>query len=259
MTVVITGAAGGIGAGIARGLAAAGLRLVLVDRNETALAELAAGLPGAPLTVAGDVADPDTHARAAAAADEGLWGWVNCAGITLRVDLHDLDGVAARRLVEVNQLGTLWGTAAAVRSMVGRGGSIVNISSVHARAAYAGYGVYEMTKAAIEALTRSAAVAYGADGIRVNAVAPGAVETPALTASFDSAPDPDGARRHVAGFSALGRVGSVEDVASAVAFLLSDQADYITGHTLTVDGGWTAVLGRDSSDPSHVRTRGGSE
>ncbi|UFS58556.1 SDR family NAD(P)-dependent oxidoreductase [Subtercola endophyticus] len=289
---VVTGAAGGIGRAIAEDLALHGWALVLVDTNELELsaAEEEFGRLTRVAAVVGDVAERATHVRAAdAAATLGaLVGWVNCAGITIREPLHAVTASVAERVIGVNQFGTLWGTSVALERMLEASeatetaadadsaesssavapanaarrrtrGAIVNMSSVHAHSSYAEFAVYEMTKAAIEALTRNAAIAYGAQGIRVNAVAPGAVMTPALEASFASAPDPAGARQDLADKSALGRIADASEIASVVRFLLSDDASYVTGQSILIDGGWASILGRDSTDPSRRRTSGGSE
>lgn len=275
---VVTGAAEGIGRAIARDLAANGWGLVLVDVNEREVEAAARELSELTpiVVVAADVSDRHTHVLAASAAEElgTLAGWVNCAGITIREPLHAVTPATADRVIGVNQYGTLWGTSVAIDRMLGLGGTsswrgtgrsassvgaIVNMSSVHAHSAHEGYAVYEMTKAAIEALTRNAAISYGSQGIRVNAVAPGAVMTPALAASFDSASDPEGARRDLAERSALGRIADASEIASVVTFLLSDAASYVTGQTIVIDGGWTSILGRDSVDPTRRRTAGGSE
>jgi NAD(P)-dependent dehydrogenase (short-subunit alcohol dehydrogenase family) len=188
-------------------------------------------------------------------------GWVNCAGITLKNGLDDLSVETSRRIVDVNQMGTLWGTSEAVTRMVHHktSGSIVNVSSVHGRLAYPDYAVYEMTKAAIDALTRNAAVSFGRFGIRVNAVAPGAVMTDALDASLASAKNPAAAKSDLESRSSLGRIARPAEIAAVVSFLLSDAASYLTGQSIAVDGGWTATLGRDSTDPDTKRSAGGSE
>lgn len=246
-TAVVTGAASGIGKAIAVRLHADGRPLVLVDRdpqlNQTA-AELAA------IAVVGDTADPDTHRRAAEAAGAELAGWVNCAGVTRPSALVELSRTEAEATIEPNLYGTLWGCQAAVASWLrtGNRGAIVNISSVHGRRAYPSHAVYEMTKAAIEALTRNIAISHAADGIRANAVAPGAVLTPALADSISSAADPDAALAELIDFIPAGRLAEPAEIAATVAFLLSDQAGYVTGQTLVVDGGMTGHIGFEESD-----------
>jgi NAD(P)-dependent dehydrogenase (short-subunit alcohol dehydrogenase family) len=214
-------------------------------------------------TFVGDVSDPAAHGLAADRAESlgTLCGWVNCAGITVRNPLDGLSIETSRRVVAVNQMGALWGTSEAITRMVRAGtpGSIVNISSVHGRQAYPDYAVYEMTKAAIDALSRNAAVSYGPHGIRTNSVAPGAVMTDALAASLDSAQLPEMARRELAGRSPLDRIARPNEIAQVVGFLLSDAASYVSGQSIAVDGGWTATLGRDSADDGAQRTLGGSE
>lgn len=258
--VVVTGAGSGIGRAIAHALVARGDGVVLVDRDPSASArELgAAGAPCAAVT--GDVAARETHAAAAAAAAGlgTLVGWVNCAGVDLPGDLVTLTPAEAAATVDTNLYGTLWGTQAALAAWTapdGRapaGAAIVNISSVHGRRAFPGHGVYEMTKAAIEALTRNVAVTYAAQGIRANVVAPGGVLTPGLQSSLDSAHDPAAALAELTSFIPAGRLASPEEVADAVAYLLSPAASYVTGHTLLVDGAMTAHIGF-VEDPSARR------
>ncbi|MBO0867307.1 MAG: SDR family oxidoreductase [Micromonosporaceae bacterium] len=261
-SVVVTGAGSGIGRAIALHLAGHGWGVVLVDVDGAAVRGVATTVAGANRVVVGDVAVRPTHARAAAEAAQlgALSGWVNCAGITIRQHLHQLDESVVARLVGVNQLGTLWGTSQAISSFVDgrRAGAVVNISSVHGQRAYPEYGIYEMTKAAIDALTRSAAASYGDRGIRVNSVAPGAVVTPALERSFESAPVPAAARRDLESRNPLRRLAQPAEVAAVVEFLLSPSAGYINGATIAVDGGWGILLGRDSDDPQTRRTEGGS-
>jgi NAD(P)-dependent dehydrogenase (short-subunit alcohol dehydrogenase family) len=183
-----------------------------------------------------------------------LDAWVNCAGLTRPRSLPDLDPSEVARTIDVNLYGTLWGTQAAVASWLGNGtgGAIVNVSSVHGRRAYPDHAVYEMSKAAIEALTRSVAVSYAEAGIRANAVAPGAVRTPALEASIGSAPDSQAALAELTAFIPAGRLAEVEEVAAAVEYLLSDEATYINGHTLVIDGAMTSHIGF-AEDPAAKR------
>lgn len=255
-SAVVTGAASGIGRAVAEELAATGWRVVGVDRDATPLEDLAQRGVLAE-AVAGDVADRDVHRRATAAAGRvGTFAaWVGAAGIVDTYELTTMGEDQARRIVDVNQLGVLWGASAAVDAWldVGSGGAVVVISSIHARRASPDHAVYEMTKAAGEALVRNVAVTYGARGIRAVAVAPGAVATPALIASLETAADPEAARRHLEGQSPSARIATSEEIAAAVAFVISDRASYVSGTTLTVDGGWTAALSRPPQDDRALR------
>lgn len=255
-TVVVTGAGSGIGRAIARALHSAGQGVVLVDLDPAAtLAELTDD-GAAVRAVTGDIADPATHlqARDAAAAIGRLDGWVSCAGVDRPCPLPDLTATEAARTVDTNLYGTLWGTQTAVRTWLdaGRPGALVAISSVHGRRAYPDHGVYEMTKAAIEALTRNVAVSYAALGIRANAVAPGGVVTAALEASLASAADPQAARDELTAFVPAGRLAQDTEIAAVVQFLLSDAASYVNGQTIVVDGAMTSHIGF-AADPSTVR------
>lgn len=259
-SVVVTGSSSGIGRSIALRLAADGWAVVVVGRDEARVAGVVAEVREAGGAAAGcvaDVGDRAAHARmlAAALGLAPLGGWVNCAGTTVRNGLTELSEQVTGDMVRGNQLGTLWGCEAAVAHWVAAGerGSVVNMSSVHGRRAYPEHTVYEMTKAAIEALTRSVAVTYAAHGIRANAVAPGAVRTPALDESFLRAPDPEAAERFLAERSPAGRIAEPEEVASVVAFLLSDGASYVSGQTVAIDGGWTVALGVDPDEPGARR------
>jgi len=259
-SVVVTGSSSGIGRAIAARLAADGWSVVVTGRDAARTAAVAEQLraSGADAdAVAGDVADRALHPRllAAAVGLAPLGGWVNCAGITVRNGLTELSEPDTRAMVEGNQLGTLWGCETAVREFLATGapGAIVNMSSVHGSRAYPEHTVYEMTKAAVEALTRSVAVTYAARGIRANAVAPGAVRSPALDASFQQAPDPVAAERFLADRSPARRIAEPEEVASVVSFLLSGQASYVSGQTVAIDGGWLAALADDPDDPEARR------
>lgn len=253
--VIVTGAASGIGRGVALQIARDGYHVIGVDRTGDGLDATCAEIRsagGTATAVAGDVRERDTHRRARAAVEGDLHAWIGCAGITRLHDLADLSEPAVREVVDTNQLGLLWGAAEAVAhwSETGSAGTIVVISSVHARHAAERHPVYEMTKAAAEALVRSIAVTYGRAGIRAVAVAPGAIETPALRNSLDSAADPASAERKLAMFAPLERIGAPSEIADAVSFLISDRASFISGVSLIVDGGWSAVLARDTDTAS---------
>ena len=255
-SAIVTGAASGIGLAVARELAASGWQLVGVDQHAAALDDL---VSQGVLTVAvpGDVAERKTHRRAIAAAGEigGFAAWIGAAGVVSTYELSTMSEEDARRLVDVNQFGVLWGTCDAVHAWLsaGTGGTVVVITSIHARRASPHHAVYEMTKAAGEALVRNVAVTYGRRGIRAVAVAPGAVATPALLASLDSAADPAAARERLEHLSPSERLASPEEVAAAVAFAISDRAAYVSGTTLAVDGGWSAALSTPPRDPRAVR------
>ena len=253
--VVVTGAGSGIGRAISECLARDGYVITSVDVVEEDVRRSVAGLEGVGHeVVVGDVANRETHKRAAEISLP-LAGWVNCAGVTLTTPLAEPDESVVRRLIEVNQLGSFWGCSAAVGQFLsqGKGGAIVNVTSVHGRQSAEGYGAYEMTKAAIDALTRNVAVAYGSSGIRANAVAPGAVMTPALAAAIDDSPDPAAATAELEGLTPLRRIAHTSEIASVVRFLVSSEASYLSGQSIAVDGGWTVALGV-SAQP-HGRTR----
>ncbi|MGV9803291.1 SDR family NAD(P)-dependent oxidoreductase [Mycobacterium sp. NPDC003449] len=259
-SAVVTGAASGIGLATARRLAAEGWSLACVDTNAAALDELVGELNGAghhAVAVPGDVADLGVNERSCRAAVElaPLGAWVGVAGIAADYELTTVSESEVRRLIDINQLGMLWGVIEALRvwESTGSAGTIVVTSSVHARHAAAGSGIYEMTKAAVEALIRNVAITYGPQGIRAVAVAPGAISTPALQASFGTAVNPDAARWHLERQAPLNRLGETDEIAAAIAFLISTAASYISGTTLTVDGAMSSVLMLPATDPEALR------
>lgn len=248
---VVTGAGSGIGRAIATKLANDSM-VVLVDINPKSLAEVELELSSAGhkvFSVLGDVSLRETHKRARALAEEKgtLVSWVNCAGWTRGAPMHDFpnDPAVLEELINVNQIGSFWGCAESVASFTTMKvpGAIVNISSVHGRRAFPDHAVYEMTKAAVDALTRNVAVAYGPFGIRANAVAPGAIMTPALEKSFVDAPDPVVRRQSLELLPPMKRFGKPSEIAEVVAFLLSTRASYLSGQSIAVEGAWTSALG----------------
>lgn len=249
-SVVVTGGGAGIGRAIAERLARDGWSVVALERD-TALAAALEGVVAA--TVVGDAGERDDIAAAVAAAEalEPLRGWVNNAGVTTQGTLHEPDPAQVRRLLSVNVDGVYWGCSAAVRAFTARAapGAIVNVSSIHGRAGAVAHAAYDTSKGAIDALTRHVAAAYGPYGIRANAVAPGAIRTPALERSFDDAEDGAARRVQLEANAPLRRLGEPAEIAAVAAFLLSDEASFLTGQSIAVDGGWTTALVPPPLDP----------
>ena len=237
-TALVTGASQGIGRACAIELAKAGAKVALAARNEAKLAEVAAEIAaagGTAQTFAIDIASEDSikaGAKAAVAHFGSVEILVNNAGITkdglmLRMKRADWDAV-----LSTNLTGTFLLTQAVVSSMLkARWGRIINISSVVGETGQAGQANYAASKAGLIGLTKSLARELASRGITANAVAPGYIET-AMTAVLE-----EKQREHMLTQIPLARPGTEQDVAHAVRFLASDEAAYITGHVLDVNGG----------------------
>ncbi|WP_104090148.1 SDR family oxidoreductase [Arthrobacter sp. GMC3] len=244
-TALITGASRGIGLAIAQRLVAEGARVCITARKPAGLADAMASLPqGSAISVAGKSDDPE-HRAEVMDTIAGEYGsldiQVNNAGINpVYGPLIDLDLTGARKLVEVNLLGTLAWTQAAYRhealGFAARHGSVINVASVTGIVPAEGIGMYGITKAAIIHLTRTLAVELGPD-IRVNAVAPAVVKTQFARALYE------GKEAEVVATYPLARLGTPEDVAGAVAYLACDDSSWVTGQTLTLDGGLLSAGG----------------
>jgi 3-oxoacyl-[acyl-carrier protein] reductase len=253
-SALITGGGSGIGRAIVETFAAEGARIALLDYRREAAEEVAAAVGGETLALQGDVssaADIDRAVSAAVAAFGSLDVLVNNAGVfDQNAPCEEVTEEAWDRLFAINVRGTAFATQRALREMLPRGsGSIVNLSSINALVGLGGGAAYAASKGAIAAFTRQVACEVGPRGVRVNALAPGAIATNLFdnTSAILGDADPDGAlgREHkskmvegsLAGIP-LGRIGTGADVAKAAAFLASDDADYLTGVVLVVDGGY---------------------
>jgi 3-oxoacyl-[acyl-carrier protein] reductase len=238
-TAVVTGASRGIGLAIAERLVAEGARVVLTARKKDELDHASARLggPGVVIGVAGKADDPghqEETVRLAAEHFGSLDFLVNNAGVNPRFGpMIELEEQAARKVLEVNCLAPLaWTRQAHQTWMRDNGGAIVNISSHAGVRPAPGVGFYGASKAMLVAMTELLALELAPD-IRVNAVAPAVVKTRFSAALYD------GREEEAAAPYPLKRLGEPEDIGSAVAFLLSDDAAWITGHLLVVDGGVT--------------------
>lgn len=237
-TVIITGSSSGIGLDIARAFVERGAGVVLNGRDPDKLAEVAAQFTDGVVAVAGDIGAAQTGADLVQAAVERFGGvdvLVNSAGVFAGKPFLDVTEAELDGYLRGNLKGTYFTTQAAVRQMraQGTGGSIINIGTVLVDHAIAGFPATApvVSKAGIHALTVSLAAELAADRIRVNTVAPGVIRTP-----MHGGGDVDAFR----GLALLDRVGEVDEITAAVLYLAD--ADFTTGHTLDVDGGY--VTGR---------------
>ncbi|GAB3052889.1 SDR family NAD(P)-dependent oxidoreductase [Sediminivirga luteola] len=236
-TALITGAARGIGEATARCLAGQGWQVALMDRDPEVI-EVAAGLGSQARGYTGDVSDPGDWERivGAVTADLGpVTGLVSNALITDPTPIDRMTPESWQRQLDVNLTGTFHGVRTCLPGLrAARPGRVVIVSSVHAFFGLPDVPAYAATKAGLTGLTRQLAVQYGS-GVRVNCVAPG----PIRTAQWDRLTEDEIARS--AAETTLGRLGSPDEVAAAIAFLIGDDASFITGATLTVDGGWSVT------------------
>jgi NAD(P)-dependent dehydrogenase (short-subunit alcohol dehydrogenase family) len=230
-TALVTGASRGIGAAIARGLAAAGANVFGISRSGTA--------PQGVTAIACDLADDDAIARVfgdLANKTDRLDVLVNAAGISLPAGTKD--ELRRFRDTVATDLTGVYATILAAYPLLQKagGGSIINVTSINSIRGFPGNPGYVAAKAGLAGLTRALAADYGHDGIRVNALAPGYVATDMTAGSFADPAMHEDRRRH----TMLGRWGNPDDVVGAAIFLASSASAYVTGQELFVDGGWTA-------------------
>ena len=241
-TALVTGASRGIGAAIAAALDRAGARVALAARDRGRLEQVAAGLGRDPVVIQTDLADataPDAVASAAMDALGHVDILVNNAAAAARVPTAETDAALVDRLCAVNIRAPLLLVAALLPSMLDRGrGSIINLSSVSGVVGTPRRSAYAATKGAIDAMTRSLAMELGPSRIRVNAVAPGVVDTD-LWAKNKTIP---GVVEQVEAQTPLRRWSTPEDIADVVVFLASDAARFVTGETICADGGMARCL-----------------
>jgi 3-oxoacyl-[acyl-carrier protein] reductase len=240
--VLVTGAARGIGYGIARRFAREGGQVTMFDRDAPALAAARAALADEGLNVAAELVDVTDRPRvfeAVAAAERRapLDVLVNNAGIASETGFLSMEPSEWARVLDVNLTGMFHVSQAVARAMVARRrGSIVNMASKNGLAGEGGYAHYNASKGGVVMLTKTMALELAPLGVRVNAVCPGYIETP-MSREIDS---PEYVREFVDRFIPLGRPGTVEDVAPIFLFLASDDAAFVTGEVIVADGGQLA-------------------
>jgi 2-keto-3-deoxy-L-fuconate dehydrogenase len=244
---LVTGAGSGIGASIAQVFAQAGARVIVTDLREEAGLETLEAIRSAggqaefqALNVAVEASAADAAARVHAQYQR-LDLLVNNAGVghvgtMMQTTADDLD-----RLYAVNVRGVFNVTKAFLPRMIERrSGNIINLASIGGVVGIRDRLAYCTTKFAVVGLTKSMALDHALEGIRVNCICPGRVETPFVTARLQEYPDPENARREMAATQALGRMAKPGEIAHAALYLASDESAFITGTALLIDGGWSA-------------------
>jgi meso-butanediol dehydrogenase/(S,S)-butanediol dehydrogenase/diacetyl reductase len=250
-TALITGGGTGIGAAIAKRFVADGAKICITGRRESVLNEVAKTLPPDMVSIcAGDVAkyeDVERMVDTAMKMQGGLDVLVNNAGIDPGGTVTDVEIDLWKQVMEINLVGSFLAMRASIPHMIkGGGGSVINISSLGGIQCLPGMSAYCTSKAAINMLTRQAAVDYGRQKVRINAVCPGAVRTEMLETALTPLTDVlktdvDGVFDCIASNVPLGRVAAPEEISGLCSYLASDDSSFMTGSVLLIDGGSAVV------------------
>ena len=239
---LVTGAASGMGAATARAFAAAGADVVMVDLNEPLANEVAQAIDARPPLI-GDISDSqfcDEAVQTAVSRHGRLDIVVNCAGIILRADAEQTTDEAWQRVMNVNINGVFFMSRAAIPIMKQQGsGAIINFGSIWGDVGASNVVAYCASKGAVHQITRAMALDHVLDGIRINAVCPGEVDTPMLRSGRDRPPTAADMQA-LADSVPMKRLANPSEIAHVVLFLASDAASYMTGAMVPVDAGFTA-------------------
>lgn len=236
-TFLIIGATGGIGSALARRLAERGAALVLAARNEEPLNELADELGAKAMPV--DATNVDEVASLVEQAGD-IDGAVNLVGSIVLKASHQMSEAEFRETIDLNLTSAFALVRSAAKAMRKNGGSIVLMSSCAATLGLANHDAIAAAKAGVEGLVRASAATYANSGVRINAVAPGLVDTPLAEGITKSEP----AKKASIAMHPLGRIGEPADIARAIEWLLDPAASWVTGQTIGVDGGLARVRSR---------------
>lgn len=244
---IVTGGGQGIGGAISSRFAAEGARVVVAQRSESvaqARVEAIRSAGGQAFAVSADVAQRE-QLRALVARAVEAYGppdiLVNNAGIFVADDPLELSEDDWQRTMSVDLEGVWWLTREVLPYMLDRGGAVINIASTHSFLIVPGCFPYPVAKHALIGLTRALAAEYASRGVRINAIAPAYIETDMVSGYLAAKDDPSGERSRVAGLHPVGRLGQPDEVAGPAVFLASDDASFISGEVLMVDGGITTI------------------
>ena len=241
---LVTGAGSGIGAAIAEAFAAAHARVVVTDRDEASALATAARIGAFATALTLDVTDEaqcEQRAKEVLARTGRLDILVNNAGVGHVGTLLQTSGADLDKLYAVNVRGVFNTTKAFLPSMLERrSGNIINMASIGGVVGIRDRVAYCVSKFAVVGLTKSMALDHALDGIRINCICPGRVETPWVAERLKAYPDPEAARREMTATQAVGRMGRPDEIAAAALYLASDESSFVTGSALMIDGGWSA-------------------